>query len=81
MSFAGRLITLMAKVEPAELVPPVVPMRNVDVAEEPPLVDGFRTAILAVPGVATWEAVTLAVSCVLDTNVVGKTLPFSCADA
>jgi hypothetical protein len=49
---------------------------NVCAIDVPPPGAGFTTVIEAVPAVATREAGTAAVSCVGETNVVGKAVPF-----
>lgn len=47
-------------------------------ADVPPPGAGFTAETLAVPAVATSAAVTAAVSCVADTNVVARPAPFHC---
>src|SRR5215469_7984941 len=64
---------------PAELVPPVVPTKNVEGAERPPLADGFETVILAVPGVEISAAEIAAVNCVLETKLVARAFPLNWA--
>jgi len=50
----------------------IVNVTAVDVAPA----QGFATVIDAVPAVAIRDADTVAVSCVEETNVVGKAVPF-----
>jgi hypothetical protein len=51
-------------------------MVNVTALDAPPPGGGFTTVTEAVPGDATSAAVTVAVSCVDETNVVVKAVPF-----
>jgi len=51
-------------------------MVNVTAFDVPPPGAGFTTVTEALPGDATSAAVTVAVSCVDETNVVVKTVPF-----
>jgi len=71
MSRAGWFSVITAK-----LLPPVVPTKNVDGLEVPPLAAGFTTVTFEVPMLAMSAAVILAVKPVLETKVVGRGLPF-----
>ena len=76
-SFEAWFITIAANAVPVgELTPPVVPVKNVEGAESPPLAAGFKTVILAVPGVKRSAVVIDACSRALDTKVVERGLPF-----
>jgi hypothetical protein len=52
------------------------PIVNICALDVPPPGAGFTTVTEAVPGEATRAAVTVAVSCVEDTNVVVSVVPF-----
>jgi hypothetical protein len=54
----------------------VATMVNVCALDVPPPGVGFTTVIAAVPGVAIRAAVTVAVSCVEETNVVASVVAF-----
>src|SRR4029077_12439364 len=57
--------------------PPVVPTKNVEPADVPPLLAGLATAMLAIPAAAIWDALMFACSCVLDRNVVVRATPLN----
>src|ERR1700746_1252234 len=55
----------------------MVPVKNVDGLEVPPLATGLATAMLAVPTLAMSAALMVAVSFVLELNVVVRGLPLN----
>src|ERR1700719_3946338 len=73
MSCASWLTVITAK-----FVPPVVPTKNVDPAEIPPLAGGLETVMLATPALAMSAESMDACKLVLETNTVVRALPFHC---
>src|SRR6185437_12224741 len=67
----------IAKLAPAGVVPAVVPTKNVEPAELPPLAAPLSTVMMDVPVLAMSDALIAAVSCVGEMNVVVRAEPLS----
>src|SRR5690349_9876271 len=76
-SFAGCASVSIAKLAPASVVPAVVPTKNVEPAELPPLPTPLSTVMMDVPALAISDALIAAVSCVGETKVVVRAEPLN----
>src|SRR6266404_4918967 len=70
-----------AKAVPAELNPPLAPMKKVEPLESPPVAGGLATVMVAVAGVSMSLAGIAACNCVLETKVVASAAPLNCTTA
>jgi len=64
----------------AKLAPPELPTKKVEALDVPPFAAAFATVIFAVPIAAMSAAVIAACKLVLETNVVGRGIPFHCTE-